>query len=63
MTNKVFSVVLFAYLEGLAATVKESRERPPVSPVSRLFSDLMAKISNASPDRFLARSANGAQSH
>ena len=43
MTNKVFSVVLFAYLEGLAASAKASRERPPASPVSWLFSDLMAK--------------------
>jgi hypothetical protein len=63
VTNKVFTVILFAYMEGLAASVKKSRERPAAPPVSLLFSDLMAKISNASPDWFLARSANGAQSH
>ena len=50
MTNKVFSVVLFAYFDGLDAIAKGSRERPPASPVSQLFSDLMATISNASPD-------------
>ena len=49
MTNKVFTVILSAYVEGLAASVKASRERLPGSPVSLLFSDLMAKIFNASP--------------
>ena len=42
MTNKVFSVILFAYVEGLAASVKLDRERLSASPVSLLFSDLMA---------------------
>ena len=60
MTNKVFIVILFAYVEGLATSLKESRERPPVS---LLFSDLMAKFSNASPDRFLARSSTVEQWH
>ena len=63
MTNKVFTVVLCAYLEGLAASTKASRERQPTSLVSWLFSDLMAKISNASPDPFLAHSAIVAQLH
>ncbi|KAF8797540.1 hypothetical protein BYT27DRAFT_7228908 [Phlegmacium glaucopus] len=34
VTNKVFTVVLFAYVEGLAASVKASHERPPESPVN-----------------------------
>ena len=55
MTNKAFTVILLAYVEGLAASVEACRERPPESPVSLLFSDLMAKISDAFPDRFLAR--------
>lgn len=63
VTNKVFTVILFAYVEGLAASVEASRERPPGSPVSLLFSDLVAKISNASPDQFLARSATVEQWH
>ncbi|EDR13985.1 uncharacterized protein LACBIDRAFT_305296 [Laccaria bicolor S238N-H82] len=33
VTNKVFTVILFAYTEGLAAIVKKSRERRPVSPI------------------------------
>jgi len=32
VTNKVFSVVLFAYIEGLSATLKASRERPTAAP-------------------------------
>ncbi|KAM6491051.1 hypothetical protein JOM56_013290 [Amanita muscaria] len=43
VTNKVFTVILSAYVEGLAATVEASRERPPgsptgSSPVQRLLS-------------------------
>ena len=63
VTNKVFTVILSAYVEGLAASVEASRERPPGLPVSLLFLDLMAKISNASPDRFLACSATVEQWH
>ncbi|KIK08823.1 hypothetical protein K443DRAFT_671881 [Laccaria amethystina LaAM-08-1] len=32
VTNKVFTVILFAYMEGLAASVKKSRERPAAPP-------------------------------
>ncbi|KAF8625008.1 hypothetical protein AX15_005598 [Amanita polypyramis BW_CC] len=44
VTNKVFTVILSAYVEGLAASVKASRERPPgsptgSSPVHRLLSN------------------------
>ena len=54
MTNKVFSVILFAYIEGLAALVKKSHERLPVSSVNLLFFDLITEISNASPDQSIA---------
>jgi len=32
VTNKIFSVVLFAYIEGLSAILKASRERPTAAP-------------------------------
>jgi len=46
VTNKIFSVVLFAYVKGLAASIKANSERLPVLPpaVSWLFSDFMANI-------------------
>ena len=62
MTNKVFSVILFAYMEGLAASVEVSRARPPESPVSLYSSDLIAIISDESPDRLLACSPIDSQS-
>ncbi|KAF8337140.1 hypothetical protein F5887DRAFT_985413 [Amanita rubescens] len=34
VTNKVFTVILLAYVEGLAASVEASRKRPPGSPTS-----------------------------
>ncbi|KAI0248593.1 hypothetical protein BJV78DRAFT_1276522 [Lactifluus subvellereus] len=41
VTNKVFSIILFAYMEGLAALVKASCERPPVSPTGSLHTQQM----------------------
>ena len=61
VTNKVFSVILFAYMEGLAASVEVSRARPPESPVSLYSSDLIAIISDESPDRLVACSAIDSQ--
>jgi len=34
VTNKIFSVILYAYVKGLDASLKESRKRPPASPIS-----------------------------
>ena len=35
VANKVFSVILFAYIEGLTAIAQASRRRQPQSPVSQ----------------------------
>lgn len=44
VTNKVFTVILFAYVEGLAASVKWSRERPPASPTRSLAAQQLVCI-------------------
>ncbi|KAN0075385.1 hypothetical protein V8E55_011408, partial [Tylopilus felleus] len=48
VTNKVFTVILSAYVEGLAASVKASRERPPGSPIGS--SPVQRLLSNGTDD-------------
>ena len=50
VTNKIFTIILLAYLDSLAASIKDSRERPSELPTSPLGLLMCKPIDNVSQE-------------